>query len=317
MIFEDINYDFVSEIKDNVLGEIKINESMKKHTTFHIGGYAKYFVTAVSVEDLRQIIRITKKYNIKRYILGNGSNVLVNDNGLDGIVIKIGIIDLELTLREEVNENSGETKTFYLLKAYSGASIKSVILKASELGIGPVSNIYGIPGTVGGALIMNAGAFDLEMKDIVFESEYMDLDGVLHTIDLSRHNFGYRKSVFKNSENIIVSTTFKFKKVDKEEQLKHMDYIINRRKKYQPLEWPSAGSTFKRGEDYIVSLLIDECNLKGKSVGGAMVSTKHAGFVINSGDAKAKDVIELVSQVKEIVLKEKGKEIDLEVIILD
>ena len=142
MIFEDINYDFVSEIKDNVLGEIKINESMKKHTTFHIGGYAKYFVTAVSVEDLRQIIRITKKYNIKRYILGNGSNVLVNDNGLDGIVIKIGIIDLELTLREEVNENSGETKTFYLLKAYSGASIKSVILKASELGIGPVSNIY-------------------------------------------------------------------------------------------------------------------------------------------------------------------------------
>ena len=317
MIFEDINYDFVSEIKDNVLGEIKINESMKKHTTFHIGGYAKYFVTAVSVEDLRQIIRITKKYNIKRYILGNGSNVLVNDNGLDGIVIKIGIIDLELTLREEVNENSGETETFYLLKAYSGASIKSVILKASELGIGPVSNIYGIPGTVGGALIMNAGAFDLEMKDIVFESEYMDLDGVLHTIDLDRHNFGYRKSVFKNSENIIVSTTFKFKKVDKEEQLKHMDYIINRRKKYQPLEWPSAGSTFKRGEDYIVSLLIDECNLKGKSVGGAMVSTKHAGFVINSGDAKAKDVLELVSQVKEIVLKEKGKEIDLEVIILD
>lgn len=317
MIFEDINYDFVSEIKDNVLGEIKINESMKKHTTFHIGGYAKYFVTAVSVEDLRQIIRITKKYNIKRYILGNGSNVLVNDNGLDGIVIKIGIIDLELTLREEVNEKSGETETFYLLKAYSGASIKSVILKASELGIGPVSNIYGIPGTVGGALIMNAGAFDLEMKDIVFESEYMDLDGVLHTIDLDRHNFGYRKSVFKNSENIIVSTTFKFKKVDKEEQLKHMDYIINRRKKYQPLEWPSAGSTFKRGEDYIVSLLIDECNLKGKSVGGAMVSTKHAGFVINSGDAKAKDVLELVSQVKEIVLKEKGKEIDLEVIILD
>jgi UDP-N-acetylmuramate dehydrogenase len=317
MRFEDINYDFVSEIKDNVLGEIKINESMKKHTTFHIGGYAKYFVTVVSVEDLRQIIRITKKYNIKRYILGNGSNILVNDNGLDGIVIKIGIIDLELTLREEVNEKSGETETFYLLKAYSGASIKSVILKASELGIGPVSNIYGIPGTVGGALIMNAGAFDLEMKDIVFESEYMDLDGVLHTIDLGRHNFGYRKSVFKNSENIIVSTTFKFKKVDKEEQLKHMDYIINRRKKYQPLEWPSAGSTFKRGEDYIVSLLIDECNLKGKSVGGAMVSTKHAGFVINSGDAKAKDVLELVSQVKEIVLKEKGKEIDLEVIILD
>ena len=297
----------ISKIKQVTNAVVKKDEQMKKHTTFKIGGNADIYVEVSSVNDLKEILKIAKKEKIDVFILGNGSNLLVKENGIRGIVIKIAFDSI--TMNREDDD--------YYITAYAGASLNEVVRFAMDKGVGDVSRLYGIPGSIGGVVRMNAGAYDLEMKDVICETTYMDYDGNLHKIKGDEHNFGYRTSIFKYNNGIIICTTFKLKKVDKEKQIKEAKKILNMRKTNQPLEYPSAGSTFKRGIGYIASLLIDNSGLKGTTVGGAEVSTKHAGFIINkSGDANAKDVLDLVKIVQDTVKEKTGKNLELEVIVV-
>ncbi len=176
--------------------------------------------------------------------------------------------------------------------------------------------LLGIPGTIGGAIKMNAGAYGNEMKDIVFSTTYMDLDGNIFKIDLSEHKFEYRKSIFSYKNCIILESTLKLKKGKKREIETKMKEYLSYRKEKQPYDKPSAGSTFKRGEDYITARIIDECGLKGKRIGGAKVSDKHAGFIINYDNAKSSDVIQLIEYVQKEVSKQTGKKIELELEII-
>lgn len=320
-----INENFVNELNSCLQEGIKINEPMKKYTTFRIGGNAKYFCKVKNRFELIEVLKIAKKYDVQIYIIGYGSNILVSDNGLDGLVIKIELNEITITSKEIENNNdtensiekNNEKKYKYYLKADSGCSLKEVIKKASENSLGSLASMFGIPGTVGGAIYMNAGAFELEIKDVVVKTEYINPNTLeIGILEGEAQEFSYRNSKVKQDNLIVLSATFELDKVNKDEELAKMDYIINRREFYQPLEYPSAGSTFKRGKDFIVSLLIDECNLKGTKVNDAEVSTKHAGFLINKGSASAKDVLELVEIVKKEVKKQKGKDIELEVITL-
>lgn len=298
------------ELEELITAEVKLNESMKNHTTFKIGGNADIFIEVKSVADLKNILVIAKKHNMPITILANGSNLLVRDGGIRGIVIKIKFDSIKI-------EKSEEDEEIYNLTAYSGANLMEVCQRAAEAGIGPVHEIYGIPASVGGAVKMNAGAYGTEMKDLVYETCYMDYDGNMHKVIGDEHNFGYRGSIFSFKKVILIYSVFKLRKVeDPEFQAKEMERILNLRAEKQPLDYPSAGSTFKRGEDYIASLLIDQCGLKGRSVGGAEVSKKHGGFVLNKGNATAKDVLDLVSEVKKEVFKQKNKVLEMEVIVI-
>lgn len=310
-----INENFVNELNSCLQESIKINEPMRKYTTFRIGGNAKYFCKVKNRFELIEVLKIAKKYDVQIYIIGYGSNILVSDNGLDGLVIKMELNEITITSKEI--ETNNEKKYKYYLKADSGCSLKEVIKKASENSLGSLASMFGIPGTVGGAIYMNAGAFELEIKDVVVKTEYINpITLEIGILEGEAQEFSYRNSKVKQDNLIVLSATFELDKVNKDEELAKMDYIINRREFYQPLEYPSAGSTFKRGKDFIVSLLIDECNLKGTKVNDAEVSTKHAGFLINKGSASAKEVLELVEIVKKEVKKQKGKDIELEVITL-
>lgn len=306
-IEDSIEDKVISKIKQVTNAVVKKDEPMKKHTTFKIGGNTDIYVEVSSVNDLKEILKIAKKEKIDVFILGNGSNLLVRENGIRGIVIKIAFDSI--TMNREDDD--------YYITAYAGASLNEVVRFAMDKGVGDVSRLYGIPGSIGGVIRMNAGAYDLEMKDVICETTYMDYDGNLHKIKGDEHNFGYRTSIFKYNNGIIICTTFKLKKVYKEKQVEEAKKILNMRKTNQPLEYPSAGSTFKRGIGYIASLLIDNSGLKGTTVGGAEVSTKHAGFIINkTGDANAKDVLDLVKIVQDIVKEKTGKNLELEVIVV-
>lgn len=204
----------------------------------------------------------------------------------------------------------------YLLQYGSGNKNAWVSKKLSDLDITGFEFADGIPGTIGGAVKMNAGAYGKEMKDIVYTSKVMDYDGNIYTFDLSKHEFEYRKSVFKLKKYVILETTLRLKKGNREEIEKKIVEFRNLRKEKQPLDKPSAGSTFKRGEDYITAKLIDECGLKGKKIGGAKVSDKHAGFIVNDSNATTKDIIELIDYVKETIYNKTGKKIELEIEII-
>lgn len=304
---DDIEDKIISQIKEVTKAKLKKNEPMKNHTTFKIGGNADIYAEVTSVADLKEILKIAKKEKLYVFILGNGSNLLVREKGIRGIVIKINFDSISIDKKDED----------YYITAYAGASLNQVIRFAMDKGVGDISKLYGIPGSIGGVVRMNAGAYGLEMKDVICETTYMDYDGNLHKVKGDKHNFGYRTSVFKYNNGIIICTTLKLKKVDKEKQIKEANEILNKRKTNQPLNYPSAGSTFKRGIGYIASLLIDNSGLKGTKVGGAEVSTKHAGFIINkSGDAKAKDVLDLVKIVQDTVKEKTGKNLELEVVVV-
>lgn len=285
---------------------IYFDESMTKHTSFKIGGNADCLIKADTIEEVQEICQFAKTNNIQLTIIGNGSNLLVQDGGIRGIVIKINIKKYEI---EE--ENNKVTLT-----VGAGNKLGEVAQKLLRQEISGFEFAAGIPGTIGGAIRMNAGAYGGEMKDIVSTVKYMDYDGNIYEKENKDLKFEYRKSMFSNNEYIILEATFNLQhgvRKNIEEQMKEYE---NSRKEKQPLEYPSAGSTFKRGEDFITAKLIDEAGLKGYTVGGAMVSTKHAGFVINKGNATAKDVLKLVRYVQEEVYKKFNKKIKLEIEIL-
>lgn len=285
---------------------IYINEPMSKHTSFKIGGPAECFIKAQSIEQLKNILEYAKKKNIKLTIVGNGSNILVSDQGIQGIVLKIDIEKLEEKIEEEK----------IILTVGSGVKLGTLAQKCLKEGITGLEFASGIPGTIGGAIRMNAGAHGSEMKDIVKTVTYMDRNIEIHKITNEQAKFEYRKSLFVNSDYIILETEIQLKKGKLEEIKEKMEEYAKYRKEKQPIEYPSAGSTFKRGKDFITAKLIDECGLKGYQIGGAQISEKHAGFIINKENATAKDVIELMEYTKEQVYNKFGKIIEQEIEII-
>lgn len=287
---------------------IKINEPMSKHTTFKIGGNADIFVQLNSIDEIKYTLNIAKSNNVPITIIGNGSNILVKDKGIRGIVLKIRMQNCKIT----------KQKNFAIINVEAGmlnTKLAQLLLKEEIEGFEFAS---GIPGTIGGAIRMNAGAYGSQMQDIVEKTTYIDLEdeNKIKTINNAEHKFGYRYSIFQNKQAIIIATQLKLKYGNKEEIQRKMQENANARKEKQPLEYPNAGSTFKRGKDFITAQLIDECGLKGTKIGGAQVSTKHAGFIVNTENASANDVIKLVEKVKEQVYNKYKKNIELEIEII-
>lgn len=313
--------------------QIYMNEPMSKHTTFRVGGNADIFVKVKNIDELKHIIKVAKKNDVHITVVGNGSNILVKDNGIRGIVAKIEFEDVEIE-----NENTSDDNVIVTV----GAGVKLAILAQMLLQkeITGFEFASGIPGTIGGAVKMNAGAYGSEMKDIVISTKCLDLKrydmiGEKNNIDdieieeviekadepdiieLSNEEqqFVYRDSIFSNKRYVILETKLRLQYGDKEEIKSKMDELLSSRREKQP-NMPSAGSTFKRGEDYITAKLIDECGLKGYTIGGAQVSEKHAGFIINNGAATAQDILDLISYVKKTVYEKTGKMISLELEVL-
>jgi len=286
---------------------IKLNESMKKHTSFKIGGNADFFIKVDNKENLKKIVKFSKNNNIPLTIIGNGTNILVKDEGIRGIVLQP---NFDLIHTTQINNDK------ILLEVGSSITLPKLSQLALQDNLTGLEFAVGIPGTIGGAIKMNAGAYGGQIEDLVVSTTYLDLDTCEeHTINKEEHNFEYRKSIFSKINTVIIETTLELQYGNNEQIKQKMDEYTALRKAKQPTE-PSAGSTFKRGTDYITAQLIDECGLKGYSVGDAMVSTKHAGFIINKGNAKAEDVIELVEQIKTKVKAKFDKEIKLEIDIM-
>lgn len=308
--------------KENIL----LDEPMTKHTSFKIGGNAECFIRAKSRDEVKFILEICNERCIPLTIVGNGSNLLVKDNGIKGIVLKVDIDYIEIVNLEETKEFSEGFKN-KLIESGSGSNclitvgagvplgkLAQILLKDSITGFEFAS---GIPGTIGGAVRMNAGAYGTEFKDIVVETTCMDKKGEIFKLSNSEQKFEYRRSIFKDADYVILETKLLLKRIDDNSTIKEkMDELKKSRLEKQPIEYPSAGSTFKRGNDFITAKLIDECGLKGYSVGGAQVATKHAGFVINTGNATAKDVLELIDVIKKSVLQKFNKDIELEIEVI-
>lgn len=291
-----------NEIKQGI---VKIDEPMKKHTNFKIGGNADVFVIAKSIEEIKCVIKFSKENNIPLTILGNGSNVLVSDKGIRGIVLQIGLKEIKV----EKHENA-------LIEVDAGAmlgALAQILLKQSISGF---EFAAGIPGSIGGAIRMNAGAYGGEMKDIVKNVTVLNEKGEINIPTNEECEFSYRHSRFINSKEIIIKATLELPFGNENEIKAKMDEYAQSRKEKQPLNLPSAGSTFKRGADFITAKLIDECGLKGYTSGNAQVSTLHAGFVVNLGNATAQDVLSVVNHVKQVVLEKTGKQIELEIELL-
>ena len=284
---------------------IYIDEPMDKYTSFKIGGPAECLIKIQTPEELKSILNLAKEQEIPLTIIGNGSNILVSDEGIKGLVLKI---------ENPIFELDAQTAK---LKVGSGVKLAYIAQKCLKQEIAGFEFASGIPGTIGGAIRMNAGAHGKEMKDIVTTVTYMDRNGQIHTIQNEDAKFEYRKSMFtQNKDYIILEVEIQLEKGNVEEiQAKMTEYATYRKEK-QPLEYPSAGSTFKRGEDFITAKLIDECGLKGYQIGGAQISEKHAGFIINTGNATAEDVIKLIEYTKEQVYNKFGKTIETEIEIL-
>ena len=297
-----MNQSFYDKL-NNVIGKdsILIDEPMSRHTTFRVGGPADFFVTPKAKEEVRDVIRICKEAGMPYYIIGNGSNLLVSDAGYRGVIIQI---------YKEMNEVTVEDN---LVKAQAGALLSGIAAKALAAELTGFEFASGIPGTIGGACVMNAGAYGGEMKDVLESVTVLTGEGEI--IELSRNELelGYRTSVIAKKGYIVLGAVLKLERGDGEKIKAYMDELKEKRVTKQPLEYPSAGSTFKRPEGYFAGKLIQDSGLKGFTVGGAQVSEKHSGFVINKGNATAADVMELIRQVTAKVKEDTGVTMEPEV----
>ena len=301
MSFDKI-YDYAKSIGCQAQRDIP----MSKYTTFRIGGNAAVMLTPTTDEQLASIIKKCKEENTKPFIIGNGSNMLISDNGLDTVVINMCRPDPKIEL---VN---GDT-----VVCDAGATMSKVCNFALENGLTGLEFAFGIPGSAGGAAYMNAGAYGGEMKDVLVECRHIDCDGNFGSLKGDELGLAYRTSAYEHNGYIITTLVMKLSKGNKDEIRAKMQELLQRRKDKQPLEYPSAGSTFKRPEGFFAGALIEECGLKGYSVGGAQVSEKHAGFVINKGDASAKDVLDLIKYIQDKVFSEKGVMLEPEVRLIE
>ncbi len=288
--------------KENIL----FDEPMSEHTTFKVGGPAECYIKIDDIQHLRTILKFAKDYHIAITVLGNGSNVLVLDGGIKGIVLNIRFNKIEMM--------NLDGKVFANIGAGIKISILGHLLLKNELT--GFEELSGIPGTIGGAVRMNAGAHGKEFKDIVSSVTCMDYDGNIKQFENEDMHFEYRSSMLKDKSYIVLEVRMEFQKGNEKDIKEKMEEYANYRKEKQPIEYPSAGSTFKRGADFITAKLIDEAGLKGYSIGGAEVSSKHAGFIINKGNATAKDILELIEYVKYKVEEKFNKKIELEIEIM-
>lgn len=297
-----------SQIKNLKIPKSKIlyQEPMKKHTTFKIGGPAESLIKIDNLEELKEVLEVANQNDIPITIMGNGSNVLVLDQGIPGITLMIKLEKIEIQVEDEkiqITVGAGEKL----------GKLAQICLQNEITGLEELS---GIPGTIGGAVRMNAGAHSREMKDIVKTVKCIDYQGKEKEFTNQELEFDYRSSIFKKEKYIITEVTLALEKGQKEKIKAKMDEYATYRKEKQPIEYPSAGSTFKRGNDFITAKLIDEAGLKGYAIGDAEVSTKHSGFIINKGDATAEEVLALVEQIKDTVYKKFEKKIELEIEII-
>ena len=282
--------------------EYKSNEPMKAHTTFKIGGSADILITVDTIDELKAVLAICKESGIPSMILGKGSNLLVSDDGIEGAVIEFSGDFKEVTVE-------GDTIT-----CGAGVSLSKACTVALEQSLSGLEFAYGIPGTVGGAVFMNAGAYGGETRDVCAEVTALTKDGEVVTVSGADCCFGYRRSVFKDNGSIILFSKYKLTPDSSDAIKARMDDYMDRRRTKQPLEFPSAGSVFKRPEGAFAGTLIEGCGLKGKRIGGAEVSEKHAGFIINAGDATCDDVMALVAFIQDTVKRETGYTLEREII---
>ena len=282
--------------------KVLLDEPMSKHTSFKIGGNADIFVKATTIEDVKYVLSFINTNSIPLTLIGNGSNLLVKDGGIRGITLQVSLDEIE------IKEN--------IVNVGCGVKLGMLAGMLQKEGLSGFEFASGIPGCIGGAIRMNAGAYGSEFKDIVEEIRYITKNGKIETIQNSEANFSYRHSKFCETEDIILSAKLKLEKASPDEIMKKMQENLEHRMEKQPLNFPSAGSTFKRGDDFITAKLIDEAGLKGYKIGGAEVSEKHAGFIVNTSNATAKDVIELIEYVKKIIKEKYNKNIELELEII-
>ena len=280
-------------------------EPLNRHTTFRIGGAADTYVKVTSLSKLSAIIRECRESDIDYMIIGNGSNILASDDGYRGVVIRLDGDFRKISLVDDDTIYCG-----------AGASLAALCKFALNSGLGGLEFAWGIPGTVGGAIFMNAGAYGGEMKDVVYSVNHLTPEGESGRIEKDGLDFGYRTSVYRGNKAIITGVTIKLKKDDPENIRAKMDDFLGRRSSKQPLEYPSAGSVFKRPEGAFAGALIEQCGLKGHSHGDAQVSEKHAGFIINRSKATANDVKSLIREVQTKVFDETGYNLECELIIL-
>jgi len=295
--------EILEKLKQKIgMDRIYTNESMKKHTSFKIGGNADVFIKIKTVEELLWALKISKENNIDVTVIGNGTNLLVKDRGIRGIVLK-----LELSNIEEI-ENG------FIVEA--GVPLITISILAQKRGLTGLEFASGIPGTIGGAVKMNAGAYGGQMQDIVSETTYLDENLNFKILKKEEHEFAYRETIFNRKNWIVISTKIFLKPENANIIKEKMETYSNKRKQCQPLDFPNAGSIFKRGENFYTAELIDKCDLKGYNIGDAIVSEKHAGFIVNKGNATAEDVIKLIDYIKSQVKKKFRKDIELEIKII-
>lgn len=278
------------------------NEPMSKHTTFKIGGNAKLVIYPENEEQISSFVKAANECGIRLITVGNGSNLLVDDDGIDACVMILDDRMGEIRLVDD--------ETIY---AGAGAMLIKLCRFAYEHSLTGLEFAYGIPGTCGGGAFMNAGAYGGEMKDVLFKCTHVDANGNIGQLENEDLRLSYRHSAYYENNCIITGLYIKLKKGNKADIKEKMEDLISRRRDKQPLEYPSAGSTFKRPEGYFAGALIEECGLRGKSVGGAQVSEKHCGFVINKGGATCKDVLELCRLCSDTVFEKKGVKLEMEI----
>lgn len=300
-----MNYASLEKLCRDLGVEYSLNEPLAPHTSMKVGGECDILVQPDCEQALAETVRLCRAEGIPFFVLGKGSNVLVSGKGYRGCII---LLSKEFS---EVAVDGGA------VTAAAGASLKSVCMAALENSLTGLEFAYGIPGSVGGALYMNAGAYGGEMKDVVKSCRYIDENGDIREMSAADMELSYRHSFFSGRQCVIVSVTMELRQGDKAEIKARMDELMGRRKDKQPLEFPSCGSTFKRPEGYFAAALIEECGLKGFAIGGAQVSEKHSGFVINKGGASFEDVMALVAHIKKTVKEQKGVDLECEMLILE
>ncbi len=276
------------------------DEPMKKHTSYRIGGNAKILSEPKTAEQIAFITQTCKDFGIPYYVIGNGSNLLVSDNGYEGVIIKISKNFSDIKISDNI------------LTASAGALLSAAAKTAAAHSLSGLECESGIPGCIGGAVYMNAGAYGGEIKDIAKTVTYLLPNGSISSLDGANCLFGYRKSIFNTNGGIILSCKFCLEHKNEKEICEKMAELSRKRREKQPLEYPSCGSAFKRPEGYFAAALIEQAGLKGYSVGAAQVSEKHTGFIINRGGATADDIIKLTDHIKNEVFKKFGVELECE-----
>lgn len=301
-----MNKSAIAELLGRIQGSgvITIDESMAEHTSFKLGGPADVFVKPDTLEGLSGVLKICAKNAIPVMVMGNGTNLIVRDGGIRGVVIQLR----DNFERFEVNGCE--------LAAESGILISRLSRIASDHGLTGLEFAEGIPGTLGGAVTMNAGAYDGEMSMIVKSSEYLSPDGRIRTLDHAQHCFGKRSSFVQSDGGIVLKTVLSLRKGDRDEIRAKMEDFSRKRREKQPLDMPSAGSIFKRPEGYFAGKLVQDCGLRGHRIGGAEVSALHCGFIVNKGNATAKDVTTLIKYIQDRVKEQFAVQLNTEVKIV-